>query len=85
MLGERYGDEQASCDSHYAQLYSLNEPSDTLSALRTFYDTMEANLRALESRGKVSDSDGGLLNFLKHRLPLSVRLELGKMRGASDE
>ncbi len=83
LLNERYGDEQAICDGHFAQIYSLSDPVDTLSSLRNFYDTAEANLRALEARQKVSESDSALLNFLQQRLPGAVRVKLEDMLSVS--
>ncbi len=83
-LEERYGNEQVICDTLVAQIYSLNSPADSVAELRSFYDAVEGNLRALESRGKDVNANDALRLFIQKRLPVTVRIELEKLRESAE-
>ncbi|MCP3663080.1 MAG: hypothetical protein GY696_11385 [Gammaproteobacteria bacterium] len=72
------------CDTLVAQIYSLNSPADSVAELRSFYDAVEGNLRALESRGKDVNANDALRLFIQKRLPVTVRIEMEKLRESAE-
>ncbi len=48
LLEQRYGDQQIIYDTLVAQIFSLRNPGNSVGELRSFCDSVEGNLRALE-------------------------------------
>ncbi len=76
LLEEKYGDTQVITDTLIAQICSLRGPSDTVGDLRSFYDAVEGNLRALEARGKDVAGNDTLRLMIQEKLPKTVRMTL---------
>ena len=55
-------------------LLNLGKPSNSLSGLQAFYDSIEKHMRALSSLGKSSDSYGSLLtSSILAKLPIETK------------
>ena len=52
LLKERYGETHKLVDAHMQALIGLSNPSNTLTALQLFHDSIEGHIRSLESLGK---------------------------------
>ncbi len=76
LLEEKYGDAQVISDTLVAQICSLRSPSDSVRELRSFYDAIEGNLRALEARGEDVTGNTTLRLMIQEKLPKTVRVNL---------
>ncbi len=63
-----------------AQIYSLRSPTDSVGQLRSFYDSVEGNLRALEARGENVAGNNALRLIIQEKLPKTVRVDLEKFK-----
>ncbi|MCP3666125.1 MAG: DUF1759 domain-containing protein, partial [Gammaproteobacteria bacterium] len=80
LLEERYGNQQIISDTLVAQILSLRNPGNSVGELRSFYDTIEGNLRALDARGKNIDDNSELRLIIQEKLPKGVRVDLEKSK-----
>lgn len=60
-LKEQFGHTSKVTSAHMSALFELPRPTNQTSSLRSFYNNMETNIRALEALGKSQDSFGDLL------------------------
>ncbi|KAF0154741.1 MAG: hypothetical protein FD188_3229 [Ignavibacteria bacterium] len=75
MLKTRFGDTNRILEAHYSQLQQLPSVSNQLFHLRTFVDTLELNVRALEALGECTDTNQ-MLNLFRSKLPTDLLFEL---------
>ncbi|MCP3668661.1 MAG: hypothetical protein GY696_40300 [Gammaproteobacteria bacterium] len=68
-----------------AQICSLKCPTDSVGELRSFYDAIEGNLRALEARGKDVAGNDTLRLMIQEKLPKTVRVDLEKFKDRTQE
>ncbi len=55
-----------------AQIYPLRSPTDSVGQLRSFYDSVEGNLRELEARGEDVAGNNALRLIIQEKLPRTV-------------
>ena len=71
---DRFGQPYKVINAHMLALLGLPRPSNHVNTLRSFYDKMETNIRALEALGKYQDSFGDLLvPVIMAKLPDDVK------------
>ena len=74
LLKDRYGQPQKLITAHMQALLDLPNPSNALSSLQTFHDTIERHMRSLSTLGKSVDSYGDLLvPIILNKLPQKTR------------
>ncbi len=79
LLQERYGSEPKIIAAYMRALYNLPKPAGSLHHLRSFYDSLEANIRGLEALGKPPDTYGDLLVcILLDKLPPDLRRNIAR-------
>ena len=81
LLKQRFGQKQVIINSHMDHLLNLTPVTDSrdLWKLRKLYDTIEQDVRGLESLGVPVTSYGSLLvSVLQSRLPTDILIEIGK-------
>ena len=61
LLQARYGQPHKLISAHMEVLLNLEKPTNTLSSLLAFHDTLEQHMRSLSSLGKSSEAYGSLL------------------------
>ena len=61
LLKTRFGESQKIINSHMQALLNLPNPSNDLTSLQQFYDSMETHVRGLVALGKSQESYGDLL------------------------
>ena len=61
LLKGRYGQSYKIINAHMDALLNLGKPSNSLSSLQAFHDTIEQHMKALTSLGKASESYGVML------------------------
>ena len=74
-LNTRFGDTNTILETHYSQVQQLSPVSNQLFHLRTFVDTFELNLRALEALGECTDTNQ-MLKLFRPKLPTDLLFEL---------
>lgn len=62
LLRERFGQQHKLIDAHMEALLNVPAPSNNLTSLQSFYDTIQSHMRSLSTLGKTSDSYGTLLS-----------------------
>ncbi len=67
-------------DTLVAQILSLRYPGNSVGELRSFYDSVEGNLRALEARGKDIHDYDKLRLIIQEKLPKGVRVDMEKSK-----
>ena len=60
-LHKRFGQSSKIINAHMSALLELPQPYNRVSSLKSFFDDMETNIRALEALGKFQDTFGDLL------------------------
>ena len=81
LLKQRFGQKQVIINSHMDHLLNLTPVTDSrdLWKLRKLYDTIEQDVRGLESLGVPVTSYGSLLvSVVQSRLPTDILIEIGK-------
>ena len=61
LLKGQYGQSYKIINAHMDALLNLRKPSNSLSSLQAFHDTIEQHMRALTSLGKAPESYGAML------------------------
>ena len=84
LLKERYGKKQIMIKAHFAKLMNLPMATYKATSLRTFYDTMEKDLRCFQLLGK-DDNNTQILTVLQSKHPCSVLLQLERIKERADE
>jgi len=64
-------------------LLILPSPTDHLSSLRLFYDSVETHIRGLESLGKKTETYGDILVPIIQKLPNGIKRNLARQNGRS--
>ena len=83
LLKERYGEPHKLIDAHMQALIELKCPSNTLSALQVFYDSVEGHIRSLQSLGTPQEHYGSMLvPTILRKLPADVRRNLTRSHGS---
>ena len=74
LLKDHYGQQQKLITAHMQALLELPNPSNTLSSLQSFHDTIERHMQSLVTLGKSIDSYGDLLApVILNKLPQKTR------------
>ena len=82
LLSERYGQPHKIEEAHIKALSEIGSPSNTLSSLQLFYDTIQAHLRGLAALGKTEESFATMLiPAILSKLPVDVRRNLARDHG----
>ena len=82
LLKERYGDIHKLTDAHMQALVELKNPSNTLSSLQSFYDSVESHVRSLQSLGTSQEMYGSMLvPIILTKLPTEVRRNIARSHG----
>ena len=84
ILEERFGQPHKIINAHMQALLDLPSPSDSVTHLRRFYDSMENHIRGLEALGKRQDSYGDLLiPIILAKLPTTMKHNLIRENGTT--
>ena len=85
LLKDRFGQPFKIVNAHLQALLHLPNPSNTLSSLQLFHDSVEGHVRSLASLGKPVESYGDLLvPVILEKLPSEARKHLARERANSD-
>ena len=87
VLQKRFGNKQQIINKHMEILLNIEGVTSgrNLKALRHLYDTIEAQIRGLNSMGVTADSYGGLLSsVLLSKIPQDIHLIVSRMIGDGD-
>ena len=77
LLKERFGQPQRIINAHMQALLELSSPTNKLSSIQHFHDSMENHVRGLTSLGKSNESYGDLLvPIILGKLPTDIRRNL---------
>ena len=82
LLKERFGDTDKLTAAHMQALVEMKSPSNTLTSLQLFYDSIECHIRSLQSLGSPEETYAPMLipTILK-KLPAEVRRNLARAHG----
>ena len=80
LLKERFAQPHKIINSHMEALLNLSSPTDHLSSLRLFYDSVETHIRGLESLGKKTETYGDILVPIIQKLPHGIKEESSKTK-----
>ena len=79
LLKDRFGQSYKLVNAHMEALLNLGKPSNSLSSLQAFYDTIKKHMRALLSLGKSSDTYGSLLtSSILSKLPIETKTHMAR-------
>ncbi|XP_065896204.1 uncharacterized protein [Dysidea avara] len=79
LLQNRFGQTHKLVSAHMQALLQVPNPTNTLSSLRTFHDTIESHSRGLSSLGKSEQSYGDLLvPIILGKLPKDIKQNLAR-------
>ena len=85
LLRDRFGQPYKIVNAHLQALLHLPNPSNTLTSLQMFHNSVEGHIRSLTSLGKSVDSYGDLLvSIILEKLPAETRKHLARERANSD-
>ena len=85
LLKDRYGQQQKLITAHMQALLELPNPSNTLSSLQSFHDTIERHMRSLVTLGKSIDSYGDLLvPVILNKLPQKTRKNMARGHNSNE-
>ena len=85
ILKERFGQSQMIVNAHMQALMNLPPPKNTVTELRTFYDSIEGHIRSLLSLGTTPESYGAMLiPVTLGKLPAEVRRNLAREQNRSE-
>ena len=76
LLKDRFGQPYKIVNAHMEALLNLGKPSNSLSGLQAFYDSIEKHMRALSSLGKSSDSL--LASSILAKLPIATKKHMAR-------
>ncbi|XP_028407556.1 uncharacterized protein LOC114530174 [Dendronephthya gigantea] len=84
ILEERFGQPHKIVNAHMQALLDLPTPSDSVTHLRKFYDSMENHIRGLEALDKKPDTYGDLLTpIILAKLPTTIKHNLIRENGTT--
>ena len=79
LLQARYGQPHKLISAHMEVLLNLEKPTNTLSSLLAFHDTLEQHMRSLSSLGKSSEAYGSLLTpSVLSKLPTETKKHMAR-------
>ena len=79
LLEDRYGQRHKIIDAHIRALRDMPSPSNSLSSLRIFHDSVESHIRGLTSLGKSETTYGELLvPTILDKLPIEIQRNLAR-------
>ena len=79
LLRDHFGQPHELINAHTKALVSMTSPTNSLSSLRMFYDSVESHIRGLSSLGKSEKSYGDLLvPIVMKKLTTEVRRNLAR-------
>ena len=85
LLTQRYGQSHKIVQAHMQALLEINIPTNTLSSLQLYYDTIESHIRGLAALGKTEESYGTMLvPIILGKLPSDVRRNLAREHGNAE-
>jgi len=79
LLKERYGQSNKLIDANMQALIELPRPSNSVSSLQMFYDTVATHTRSLTALGKPTSEYGAML--VTSKLPVETRRNLARAHG----
>ena len=85
LLTQRYGQSHKIVQAHMQALLEINTPTNTLSSLQLYYDTIESHIRGLAALGKTEESYGTMLvPIILGKLPSDVCRNLAREHGNAE-
>jgi len=79
LLQDRYGQHHKIVNAHMQALLEMSSPSNSLSSLHIFYDTIESHIQGLSSLGKSEHSYGDLLILIiMGKLTIEIQTNLAR-------
>ena len=82
LLKKRYGKPDKLIEAHMQALVELNNPSNTMSSLQLFYDSVEGHIRSLQSLGTSPEQyESMLVPIILRKLPADIRRNLTRSHG----
>ena len=82
LLEERFAQPHKIINAHMEALLNLPSPTDHLSSLRFFYDSIETHIRGLETLGKTTETYGDILvRIIQKKLPNGIKRNLARQNG----
>ena len=82
LLEERFAQPHKVINAHMEALLNLPSPTDHLSSLRLFYDSIETHIRGLEALGKTTETYGDILvPIIQNKLPNEIKRNLARQNG----
>jgi len=79
LLKERFGQQYKLVDAHMDALLHVSTPSNTLSSLQNFYDTIQNHIRALSALGNPPEAYGPMLiAVILGKLPPEVKIRMAR-------
>ena len=79
LLKERYGQEYKLVDAHMEAILQVFTPSNNLSSLQSFYDTLQNHIRALTALGTPPETYGPMLTkVIQGKLPSEVKMRMAR-------
>ena len=85
LLQERFGQTNKIIHAHMRALSNLPKPSNTVSTLRHFYDSIESHIRGLSALGTSEDSYSALLATIMYdKLPTGTRQHMARFHTSQE-
>ena len=82
LLKDRFAQPHKIINAHMEALLNLPSPTNHLSRLRLFYDSVETHIRGLESLGKKTETYGDILvPIIQKKLPNGIKRNLARQNG----
>lgn len=79
LLKERYGQEYKLADAHMEAILHVSTPSNSLSSLQSFYDTLQNHIRALTALGTPPENYGPMLTkVIQGKLPSDIKMRMAR-------
>ena len=85
ILEDRFGQPHKIINAHMQALLDPSSPTDSVTNLRRFYDSMENHIRGLEALGKKQDTYGDLLiPIVLAKIPTSIKHNIIRENGTNN-
>ena len=85
LLQERFGQTNKIVHAHMRALSNLSKPTNTVSSLRHFHDTIESHIRGLNALGTPENSYSALFaTIIYEKLPTDTRQHMARSHTAQD-
>ncbi|XP_006816676.1 uncharacterized protein LOC100368473 [Saccoglossus kowalevskii] len=82
LLNERYGQKHMIISAHMEALWQLQSPTDDVTSLLRFNDTLESHIRGLQALGKDESTYGELLvPMILRKLPNNICTQIARILG----